>query len=109
MRRHGLIDVFAVAYERTNEMRVFVQSWINQSADNWRLGGRDLPAYSYFETSYRRNSIDISAAIVKTDRAKKVGFRDKGYAGDASYFEDILLDDQNILVVKLPHILFVHN
>ena len=37
MRVPGLIDVFAVAYERTNEMRVFVQSWINQSADNWRL------------------------------------------------------------------------
>ena len=202
MRVLGLIDVFAVAYERTNEMRVFVQSWINQSADNWRLtvihdgpstefekamqplakqmpekikyfctesrfndyghslrqigieqatgdyllltnadnyfipraveilnvatgqpdvilfdmvhshnrpGGRDLPAYSYFETSFRRNSIDISAAIVKTDKAKKVGFRDKGYAGDASYFEDILLDDPRLLVVKLPHILFVHN
>jgi hypothetical protein len=46
---------------------------------------------------------------VKTDKAKKVGFRDKGYAGDASYFEDILLDDPRLLVVKLPHILFVHN
>ena len=203
MPKHGLtLDVVAVAYERTNEMRVFVQSWINQSADNWRLtvihdgpstdfekamqpltqqmpkkikyfctesrfndyghslrqigieqatgdyllltnadnyfvpkameilttamgdadvivfdmvhshhrpGGRDLPAYSYFETFYARNAIDISAAIVRTKFAQKVGFRDKGYAGDATYFEDVLQECGPIAICKLPHILFVHN
>lgn len=203
MQKPGLVlDVVAVAYGRIGELRVFVQSWINQSANNWRLtvihdgpsdafmqamwplagqmpekiqyfctesrfhdyghslrqigieqatgdyvlltnadnyfipkaveilntamgdadvilfdmvhshdrpGGRDLPPYSYFETSYQRNAIDVSAAIVRTDRAKRVGFRDKGYAGDATYFEDILMDDPELVAVKLPHILFVHN
>jgi len=197
-----VLDVVAVAYGRMGELRVFVQSWMNQSAGNWRLtvihdgpsqefeqamwplagqmpdqikyfctesrlndyghslrqigieqatgdyvlltnadnyfipkameilntqmgsadvimfdmvhshhrpGGREQPRYSYFETSYQRNAIDVSAAIVRTDRAKRVGFRDKTYAGDATYFEDILLDDPQLSPVKLPHILFVHN
>ncbi len=197
-----VLDVVAVAYGRMGELRVFVQSWMNQSAGNWRLtvihdgpsqefeqamwplagqmpdqikyfctesrfndyghslrqigieqatgdyvlltnadnyfipkameilntqmgsadvimfdmvhshprpGGREQPRYSYFETSYQRSAIDVSAAIVRTDRAKRVGFRDKTYAGDATYFEDILLDDPQLSPVKLPHILFVHN
>lgn len=202
MSQPGLVDVVAVAYGRTAEMRVFVQSWMNQSAENWRLtvihdgpseefeqamwplagqmpdkikyfctetrhndyghtlrhigieqaqgdyllltnadnyfipkaveilntemgradvimfdmvhshnkpGGREQPRYSYFETSYQRGSIDVSAAIVRTDLAKRVGFRDRTYAGDATYFEDILLSCPDLLPVKLPHILFVHN
>ena len=203
MQKLGLIlDVVAVAFERHGELRVFVQSWINQTADNWRLkvihdgpnaefmdimqdfadakpgqieffctptrcndyghtlrqigidqasgdyllltnadnyfipkaveylnyamgegdvvlfdmvhshnrpGGRDLPPYSYFETSYQRGSIDVSSAIVRTEMAKKVGFRDRTHDGDASYFEDILLAHEGLFPLKLPQILFVHN
>jgi glycosyltransferase involved in cell wall biosynthesis len=202
MQMTGSIEVVAVAHQRIGELLVFVQSWVNQSADNWMLtvihdgpsvefeqvmsefakqmptkikyvctesrfndyghslrqigidqasqdyllltnadnyfipraveilntkigeadvimfdmvhshnapGGRNLPCYSYFETSCARNSIDVSAAIVKTELCKKVGFRDKGFAGDATYFEDILLSGPNLMLAKLPHILFVHN
>ncbi len=32
-----IIEVIAVAYKRIGELRVFVQSWLNQSSDRWRL------------------------------------------------------------------------
>ena len=203
MSNSGLtLDVVAVAFEREGELCVFVQSWINQTANNWRLkvihdgpnekftqimqtfanakpnqveffctpfryhdyghtlrqigidqaqgdyllitnadnyfipkaveyldgvmgrsdvvlfdmvhshnrpGGRDLPPYSYFETDYRRGSIDVSSAIVRTKMAKKVGFQDKSHDGDATYFEDILKSCEPLSVLKLSQILFVHN
>ncbi len=35
--RVPLFEVIAVAYQRYGALKVFVQSWINQTADNWRL------------------------------------------------------------------------
>ena len=200
------IHVIAVSFEKFGQLKVFVQSWINQSKDNWFLtvihdgpneefneimrgykdecsdkieylttserfndyghslrdmglknikgeyalltnadnyfipktiefineafienqpevvifdmvhshhnpGASNLPAYSYFETKLERLSIDISAAIVKSSLAEKVGFRDKTHDGDASYFEDIirLKFPSQLSVVKIPRVLFVHN
>lgn len=31
------IHVIAVAFEKFNQLKVFVQSWINQTKDNWIL------------------------------------------------------------------------
>lgn len=202
--KHRVLHVVAVAYKRSGELKVFVQSWINQSANNWLLtvihdgpdnefdeimarykseapaqidyfctekryndfghtlrelgilrargdyllltnadnyfvpktleylneeitkkesdlilfdmihshnkpGNRDLPSYSFFETSLARNSIDISSAIVKNDLARMVGFRDKTFAGDATYFEDILKLKPTLGVSKVQRCLFVHN
>lgn len=74
-------------------------------------GGRQLPSYSFFQTAYERNSIDVSSAIVESSLAKKAGFRDKTFAGDASYFEDILKvkGGLGLSVIKIPRVLFVHN
>lgn len=74
-------------------------------------GGRNQPAYSFFETQYKRNSIDIGAAIVKTELAKSAGFRDKSFSGDATYFEDIVKakSPEKLRTYKMPIILFVHN
>jgi glycosyltransferase involved in cell wall biosynthesis len=72
-------------------------------------GGRPLPPYSYFETALKRRSIDVSSAIVKKNLAEKVGFRDKTFDGDATYFEDILRQRTNIILAKIPQVLFVHN
>jgi hypothetical protein len=72
-------------------------------------GGRNLPPYSFFEVFYERGSIDISAAIVKTELAKMVGFKDLTHDGDATYFEEIKKSKINIIAVKLPNTLFVHN
>jgi glycosyltransferase involved in cell wall biosynthesis len=76
-----------------------------------RPGGRNLPAYSFFQTDFKPFSIDVSAAIVKSELAGKVGFRDKTHDGDQSYFEDIrMLNDANkFIVTKINRILFVHN
>jgi len=202
------IHVIAVSFERFNELKLFVQSWINQTEHNWKLtvihdgpndefqnimasfkdvrpnhieffcseqrfddyghtlrdiglkqvddeyvlltnsdnyfipkaiefinqklfelnneidvlmfdlvhshdfpGGRKLPSYSFFEVFYKRGSIDVSAAIVKSDLAKKAGFRDKTHDGDATYFEDIqkIKSPGKLLVEKVPKILLVHN
>jgi len=51
----------------------------------------------------------VAVAYGRTDLAKRVGFRDRTYAVDATYFEDILLSCPDLLPVKLPHILFMHN
>jgi hypothetical protein len=32
-----LLEVICVAYQRYGPLKVFVQSWLNQTADNWRL------------------------------------------------------------------------
>ncbi len=203
-----IIDVIAVAFDRLNEIKVFVQSWINQTEKNWKLtiihdghnsdfmslmesyhkidpnritfyctekrfndyghslreiglknlegdfvlitnadnyfipkaveflnraivetkgevdvvmfdmihshnrpGNRDLPPYSFFQVKYKRNSIDISSAIVKNNLAAKVGFRDKSLAGDATYFEDIFKSKypEKLKCLKIPRVLFVHN
>lgn len=74
-------------------------------------GMRPLPAYSFFETSYKRGSIDVGAAVVRSHFAKLVGFRDKSHDGDATYFEDILKlsGPEGLRVSKIERILFVHN
>jgi hypothetical protein len=74
-------------------------------------GGRNLPAYSFFETSFERESIDMSAAIVKSHLAEGAGFRDKTFAGDATYFEDVMKEKypEPLSIAKIRRILFVHN
>jgi glycosyltransferase involved in cell wall biosynthesis len=73
-----------------------------------RPGGRPLPAYSYFQTAFRRFEIDIGAAVVRTSLARAVGFRDRTHDGDATYFED-LSHAANLLICKIDRVLFVHN
>lgn len=204
-----VIEVVAVAFERFGELKVFVQSWINQTESNWRLkvlhdgfneefetimqefqkvcpeqisyfctteryndyghtlrhmginqassdfilltnadnyfipkamafinekfleenfeidvllfnmvhshewpGNTFSPSYSFFDVKLERGKVDVSSAIVKTELAKKAGFRDKTHDGDATYFEDIMAlsgSDQPLNVLKVPNILFVHN
>ena len=75
-----------------------------------RPGGRPLPAYSHFPTEFRRNRADIGCAVVRRDIAQAVGFRDRRYTADATYFEDIAaLRGDALTVAKLPRVLFVHN
>lgn len=73
-------------------------------------GGRQQPPYGYFKTSYRRGDIDMGAAIVRSDLARAAGFRDKSFAGDATYFEDVAqIAGENMMVAKINQVLFVHN
>ena len=205
-----LIHVIAVAYHKIGELKVFVQSWINQSRPNWKLtiihdgfddtfvdvmsefknkhpdkiffectphrfndwghslreiglrsalgdfvlltnadnyyipktleiinesiyrsdakpdvvmfnmihshnnpGGRNLPMYSFFEVDFKINSIDMGAAIVSTKLAKAAGFKDKSYAADAYYFNEVYKTQINqnkaLNLVKIPSVLLVHN
>lgn len=73
-------------------------------------GGRDLSPYSFFQTSYRRGNIDIGSAVVRADLARRAGFRDKSHDGDATYFEDVArVAGEQLRIIKLPQVLFVHN
>lgn len=201
------LHVIAVAYRRFGELKVFVQSWLNQSRDNWVMtvihdgpsaefdeimcgfqdaapgrigysstprrfndyghslreiglksvsgdyvlltnadnyfvpralefinqelsrggnpdvvmfdmvhshhhpGGRRVPSYSFFKTDYARGSIDMSAAVVRADLAVRAGFRDKSFAGDATYFEDVAkaCPAGRPRIAKIRQVLFVHN
>jgi hypothetical protein len=73
--------------------------------------GANPQPYLFFETSFKRGSIDVSSAIVIKNLAEKVGFRDKTHDGDATYFEDILQlkKGQQFNLIKIPRVLFVHN
>tara|TARA_B110000483_G_C18050669_1_gene486380 strand:+ start:353 stop:1015 length:663 start_codon:yes stop_codon:yes gene_type:complete len=77
------------------------------------VGRKKKPSYSFFDVFYKINYIDIGAVIVNTELAQKVGFVDKSFAGDATYFEDILKQKNKeglkLNVVKIPRVLLVHN
>jgi hypothetical protein len=72
-------------------------------------GGRQQAPYQFFETAPRRYSVDIGCFITKSELAKKVGFRDKTYTGDATYFEDLVGSKENVKIVKINQVMFVHN
>ena len=76
-------------------------------------GRRKLPAYSFFEVSYQRESIDMGAAIVATDLAKKAGFSDKSFAADSTYFESVAskknAGGEKLYIIKIPSVLLIHN
>ena len=74
-------------------------------------GTTNLPAYSYFQTKYERQCIDMSAAIVKSDLARAAGFSDKSHDADATYFENVARAKAPVAlsVAKIHRVLFVHN
>ena len=73
-------------------------------------GGRPLPPYSFFRTEYRRQHIDMGAAVVRRTLARKAGFHDKSYEGDATFFEDVKPANGGVLKIdKIPQVLLVHN
>lgn len=66
--------------------------------------------YGYFPTAPRKFMVDIGCFIVRTELARRVGFRDKSFVGDGTFVEDILeACGDSIRVGKLDKVLFVHN
>lgn len=76
-------------------------------------GLRKAPSYSFFKVIYKRNFIDMGAAVVETSLAKRSGFADKSYSAYATYYENILKkkleSGSRLVVVKIPSVLLVHN
>lgn len=76
-------------------------------------GKKKTPSYSYFNVSFKRKYIDMGAAFISTELARKAGFNDKSYEADATYFEAIIKAKkqlgQKLVVSKIPRVLFVHN
>jgi len=65
--------------------------------------------YGLLRTRPFRNYIDVGCFIAKTAAAKSVGFRDKSFTGDATYFEDLLKNLPAPVVGKVAKVLMVHN
>ena len=65
--------------------------------------------YGLLRTRPFRNYIDVGCFIAKTAAAKSVGFRDKSFTGDATYFEDLLSNLPAPVVGKVAKVLMVHN
>lgn len=63
----------------------------------------------YFRTFPKSGSIDIGAIICRTELARKIGWRDKGFVGDGTYCEDLLYSQPKVKVSKVKRTLFVHN
>jgi GT2 family glycosyltransferase len=62
-----------------------------------------------FRTYTRLGSIDVGSMIVRTELAKKIGWKDKSFSGDGTYCEGIMSSIPNIRIAKIRKILFVHN
>lgn len=67
-----------------------------------------LPPYSLRSVELEGFRIDIGAAVVRTRIARTIGFRGREAWADATYFED-LRRHSDLVVVKLPSCLLVHN
>jgi len=67
------------------------------------------PSYGFFRTRPFRYYLDIGCFIARSDAAKKVGFRDKTFNGDATYFEDLLKVSETVVLGKVDKVLMVHN
>lgn len=100
--------MFAPVHGGTGKEPDIVYCDMVHSHDN--PGVRQQPPYHFFETRPERYFIDIGCFIARTELAKQVGFSDKTHDGDATYFEDLLrVAGPNPSIVKVPHVLFVHN
>jgi FkbM family methyltransferase len=66
-------------------------------------------SYEVFHTRPLRRFIDIGCFIARSDAAKKVGFRDRSFTADATYFEDLLSASRTVVVGKVDKVLMVHN
>ncbi len=72
-----------------------------------RPGGRPVSSYAAFPTHPSPGNSDIGCFIVRADRARRVGFRDKRAIGDATYIADLMA--LGLRWGKIEKILFVHN
>jgi glycosyltransferase involved in cell wall biosynthesis len=76
---------------------------------DWRpRGGKD--SYNAFITEPRKDRVDIGCFIVKTAVAKEVGFRDRSFAADGTFVDDIMAFRGGVIQWgKVDKVLFVHN
>lgn len=72
-----------------------------------RPGGRPVASYSAFPTHPSPGNSDIGCFIVRAERARQVGFRDRRSIGDATFIADLMA--QAPRWGKIEKILFVHN
>jgi hypothetical protein len=66
--------------------------------------------YNVINSIPKKHCIDIGNFIIKSEIAKSVGFREKGFCADGTFVEDVMsLYEGKIRVGKVDKVLFVHN
>jgi len=66
--------------------------------------------YGCLSTFPKKFMIDIGCFIVRTELAKRVGFKDKSFIGDGTFVEDLIAGaGDSMKIGKLRKVLFVHN
>jgi hypothetical protein len=63
--------------------------------------------YGFMNTELICGKIDMGSVVVKSELAKKIGFKSTAHEADWIYFKDIL--ETKPSVVKINKVLFVHN
>jgi glycosyltransferase involved in cell wall biosynthesis len=65
--------------------------------------------YQALEVEPRRRRVDVGCFIFRTRLGKNIGWRDKGFEGDATFFEDLISQQPKPILGKISKVLFVHN
>jgi len=66
--------------------------------------------YNVIHSIPQKHCVDIGNFIIKTSLAKAVGFRDKSFAGDGTFVEDVVRQNTGqVNLGKVHKVLFVHN
>jgi hypothetical protein len=66
--------------------------------------------YNVIRSKPHRSAIDIGNFIVRSEMAREVGFRDKGFAGDGTFVQDLMERYRgSIKAAKVNQVLYMHN
>ena len=74
-----------------------------------RPGSSEIRSYQLFTTSPFTKSIDMGAFIVRTEVARRVGFRHRTFDADAKFLQDLIESGEILRVGHLDKVLLVHN
>jgi hypothetical protein len=89
-----------------HELDVALVDMVHSHAD---ASGDGTGSYRLLQTLPLCDHADIGSVVIRTTLARAAGFRDKTFAGDGTFIEDVLRSAPRDRVGKLDRALFVHN
>jgi hypothetical protein len=100
---------FEFAFEAIDSQLLDIVIW-DMVHSHSKPGRTQNPANCPFSVYPVRYYIDIGSLMVKSSIAKQTGFRDKSFAGDATFLEDVLnLPSARLRIGKIQKTLMMHN
>jgi glycosyltransferase involved in cell wall biosynthesis len=96
--------VLAVAHDKNADIVLYDVVHSHENA-----GDTIAPPYSVLITEPRMNRFDVGAGVFRTELARAVGWRSRGFAADGVFIEDVLAFKPDVKIEKIDQVLFVHN